>query len=191
MTQLVSLDSKAVRLYQAMRITYPDPNEIYAQNLDTQVHPLVICEILYHLSRALPHLYMYSACIRRTDMSPEYIRFYAGLAVHQIHCYTKWLVYLIDKVPARSLPPFIGYAAFVAASLHLASFIYLTRADERGGSGDNNAILRTFRADALKSLVVMNRMRCFWASVRTMVSTDKETTKSYCNITTNISTHSC
>lgn len=130
-------------------------------------HTSLISDVLYHLCRAVPHLTLFIYNNKTpTPVLHEFPQLSAKIAFGQVLSITNALVRLLaspasDKL--NSLPPFVGYSAFVAASLQLSSFIHLQYL------GTGSRLLDPLRSHLLVNLLVLDRLRCIWMPLDMMV----------------------
>lgn len=103
--------------------------------------------------------------------SPEYVQLCARITVCHLNSFadvaTSFMSFASSS--ASSSPPFIAYCAFLTASIHLAA-LRLFKESTQVLPKDSTFMLDLLRKRALSSLLLLQRLQCYWSSCRQLVS---------------------
>ena len=164
---LTQLDIETTACYSSLN----DDRAPYAPS-PSRFHTSLACDVLYHQCRAVSHLYLLLCNMRQTRAEHEFIQASTVIAVRHILSLTEAINHLLCITPPKqlgSIPPFVGYASFIAASLQLGSLVQLSNIHTQSHFTNEVHLLGSLRSAALSSLSALDRLRPLWTSVSTMV----------------------
>ncbi|PYH42568.1 uncharacterized protein BP01DRAFT_134191 [Aspergillus saccharolyticus JOP 1030-1] len=130
------------------------------------LHRSLVSEILHHQCRAVPHLYIYISNLRKHAHHHEFLQLSALIAIRHIFSLTKVvnnLLVTFRTSQLSSIPPFVGFSTYLAASLQLGALVHL-----HSLPGCRARLLAALRSYALINLFTLNRLRFLWAPAQIM-----------------------
>ncbi|EAU30098.1 predicted protein [Aspergillus terreus NIH2624] len=133
----------------------------------------IVADILYHQCRAIPHLYMFLLNQDTYATQHEFVQLSGSMGFRHLLLLTESihrLLQLHGSGQGTSAPPFVGYPAFLAASLQLGSLVYLREQQQQQPLFEVGRLTETLRTCVCTSLNLLNRLRFFWAPLQVMVS---------------------
>lgn len=168
---LFALDSKVTSRYSLFPTALRDFDSGRPHDSAGAPELLLSLHAVYHQCRALPHLAMFMFLRQTASASPEYVQLCARITVSHLNLFadvaTSFMSFASSS--ASSSPPFIAYCAFLTASIHLAA-LRLFKDSTRILPKDSTIMLDLLRKRALSSLLLLQRLQCYWSSCRQLAS---------------------
>ncbi|KAJ5540510.1 hypothetical protein N7494_005586 [Penicillium frequentans] len=189
---LFALDSKVTSRYSLFPTALRDFDSGRPHDSAEAPELLLSLHAVYHQCRALPHLAMFMFLRQTASASPEYVQLCARITVSHLNLFadvaTSFMSFASSS--ASSSPPFIAYCAFLTASIHLAA-LRLFKDSTQILPKDSTIMLDLLRKRALSSLLLLQRLQCYWSSCRQLLNRLRQLCVSVGISTDEVELHGC